>query len=45
MSVLRMVKLFGWEAKMATQLREKRDNELNWIKKRFYLSLVNNNVK
>lgn len=45
MGVVRMLKMFGWEAKMGKQLREKRDDELGWIKKRFYLSLLNNNVK
>ncbi|KAF9527915.1 multidrug resistance-associated ABC transporter [Crepidotus variabilis] len=29
--VLRMIKLFGWEAKMAKQIEEKRDDELGWL--------------
>lgn len=45
MGVVRMLKMFGWETKMGEQLREKREEELSWIKKRFYLSLANNNIK
>ncbi|KAI0260098.1 P-loop containing nucleoside triphosphate hydrolase protein [Gloeopeniophorella convolvens] len=41
MSVLRMIKLFGWERKVATRLAEKRERELDYIKKRKLLSLVN----
>lgn len=31
MSVIRMVKMFGWEKKMATQIDEKREIELTWV--------------
>jgi hypothetical protein len=40
-----MIKMFGWETKMGDQLREKRDDELEQIMLRFYLGLVNQNVK
>ncbi|KAF8885695.1 multidrug resistance-associated ABC transporter [Gymnopilus junonius] len=29
--VLRMIKLFGWETKMANTIKEKREDELKWI--------------
>ena len=45
MNVVRMVKMFGWETKMGNQLREKRDDELKLILQRFYISLVNQNLK
>lgn len=45
MNVVRMIKMFGWETKMGDQLREKRDDELKLIMQRFYLSLLNQNVK
>ncbi|KAF8319735.1 hypothetical protein DL93DRAFT_2124628 [Clavulina sp. PMI_390] len=44
LGVVRMLKMFGWEAKMGQQLKEKREEELGWIKKRFYLDLLNQNV-
>lgn len=31
MSVIRMVKLFGWEGKMSTRLDKKREEELQWV--------------
>lgn len=37
--------MFGWEQKTATKLREKRETELEWIKKRFFLTLANNAIK
>ncbi|KAI0317990.1 hypothetical protein OF83DRAFT_1118292 [Amylostereum chailletii] len=42
MSVLRMIKLFGWEQKMSKRLQEKRDEEVKWIKFRAMLNLSNN---
>ncbi|KAI1795060.1 hypothetical protein LXA43DRAFT_1080347 [Ganoderma leucocontextum] len=44
MSVIRMVKLFGWEPRVADQLAEKRENELTFIRKYKILELINNNV-
>ncbi|KDQ56810.1 hypothetical protein JAAARDRAFT_131890 [Jaapia argillacea MUCL 33604] len=44
MNVLRMVKLFGWESKIAQQVAEKREEELKWQWKRQILSLWNENV-
>lgn len=44
MGVVRMLKMFGWENKIADQIRQKRENELGLIKRRFYLTLLNANV-
>ncbi|KAF5317797.1 hypothetical protein D9619_012673 [Psilocybe cf. subviscida] len=30
-NIIRMVKLFGWETKMTTQLEKKREEELKWL--------------
>jgi hypothetical protein len=40
-----MIKMFGWEQKTANKLRDKRETELKWIRKRFLLRLVNNAAK
>jgi hypothetical protein len=45
MNILRMVKLFGWEPKIAERLAERREHELQYIKLRQILNLVNMNVK
>ena len=45
MNVIRMIKLFGWEPKVAAQLSEKREEELELVKKNKLLDLVNNNLK
>jgi hypothetical protein len=45
MSILRMVKLFGWEPKIAERLAEKREHELQRIKLRQLLNLINTNIK
>ena len=45
MSLLRMIKLFGWEGKISERLREKREDELVWIKQGRIWSLVNMNLK
>ncbi|KAI0260093.1 hypothetical protein BC834DRAFT_1028685 [Gloeopeniophorella convolvens] len=44
MSVLRMIKLFGWEPKIADRLAEKREQELRYIKIRQILNLINGNI-
>ncbi|KAJ7240472.1 P-loop containing nucleoside triphosphate hydrolase protein [Mycena rebaudengoi] len=44
MNVLRMIKLFGWEAKMLGRINEKREQELVWIWKREIYEWVANNV-
>lgn len=33
LNVARMVKMFGWEGKMAARIGEKRETELHWIKR------------
>jgi hypothetical protein len=45
MNVLRMIKLFGWEAKTDKRISEKREVELIWTWKTKILELVNNNLK
>ncbi|KAI9444468.1 hypothetical protein H4582DRAFT_1805817 [Lactarius indigo] len=44
MSILRMIKLFGWEPKIAARLAEKREQELRFIKLRQILNLINGNI-
>ncbi|KAF8512318.1 hypothetical protein BU17DRAFT_77408 [Hysterangium stoloniferum] len=44
LSVIRMIKLFGWEDKVNSQIAEKREAELSLLKKRELLGLVNNNT-
>ncbi|KAH7102271.1 ATP-binding cassette transporter [Auriculariales sp. MPI-PUGE-AT-0066] len=44
MGLLRMIKLFGWESKINERLREKREDELVWIKKGRLLNLLNMNL-
>ncbi|KAJ7818819.1 hypothetical protein B0H13DRAFT_2242056 [Mycena leptocephala] len=46
-NVLRMVKtkMFGWEEKMKARIRDKRDSELIWIRKRRAITLANYLVK
>jgi hypothetical protein len=34
MGVLRMIKLFGWESRVAKEIGEKRTEELKWVWKR-----------
>ncbi|KAG8882444.1 hypothetical protein FRB97_008260 [Tulasnella sp. 331] len=43
-SIIRMVKLFAWEEKIEAQITAKREEELIYVKKRSWLSLVNMNV-
>lgn len=45
MSVLRMIKLFGWEKKMADRIAVKREQELVWIKRRNFLDVFNYIIK
>lgn len=44
MGVLRMIKLFGWERRAQKDIEEKREVELNFIKKRALYALVNHNI-
>ena len=45
MSIMRMVKLFGWEPRVVERLAEKREHELQYIKIRQILNLINMNIK
>ncbi|KAJ6465017.1 P-loop containing nucleoside triphosphate hydrolase protein [Mycena sanguinolenta] len=44
MSVLRMIKLFGWESKMLDRVNGKREEELHWIWKREIFEWVANTI-
>ena len=44
MAILRMIKLFGWEPKIAARLAEKREQELQYIRLRQILGLINGNI-
>ncbi|TFY61104.1 hypothetical protein EVG20_g7183 [Dentipellis fragilis] len=41
MNVLRMIKLFGWEPKTDARIADKREEELQWIKRRSFLEMGN----
>lgn len=45
MNVIRMIKLFGWEPRVASQLSKKRDEELQLVKRNKVLNLVNTLMK
>ena len=45
MGVLRMIKLFGWEARVSRDIAEKREDELRLIWKRKILNMLNNITK
>ncbi|KAH9059056.1 hypothetical protein EDB87DRAFT_1577854 [Lactarius vividus] len=45
MGILRMIKLFGWEPKIAARLAEKREQELRYIKLRQIMIVINGNIK
>jgi hypothetical protein len=45
MSVLRMIKLFGWEGRVKESIGEKRDEELKWVWKRKLLGVFNDVAK
>ncbi|KAI0644413.1 multidrug resistance-associated ABC transporter [Trametes meyenii] len=42
LNVVRMIKLFGWEPRVATQIDERREAELSFLRKTKYLEFVNN---
>ena len=45
MNVIRMIKLFGWEPRIATQLNEKREQELVSVKRNRMYGLANHLCK
>lgn len=45
MHVVRMIKFFAWEKRIESQLDEKRNEELTWIKRSKLLTVVNDNIK
>ena len=45
MNVIRMIKLFGWEPRIAKQLNQKREEELVAIRRNRMLSMLNNLCK
>ncbi|TFY68446.1 hypothetical protein EVJ58_g1015 [Rhodofomes roseus] len=44
MNVIRIIKLFGWEPRVTEQLAEKREEELELVKKDKLLDLINGNL-
>ena len=40
-----MIKLFGWEPRVADRIADKREHELTYIRKYKVLELINNNIK
>ncbi|KZT67108.1 multidrug resistance-associated ABC transporter [Daedalea quercina L-15889] len=44
MNVIRMIKLFGWEPRVAAQTSEKREEELKLVEKNKLLNLINGNI-
>lgn len=44
MNVLRMIKMFGWEGKIADRLRAKRTEELRWLRFSEMIDLGNDGV-
>lgn len=45
MSLIRMIKLFGWESKVRTSVEKKREEELVWHKKKLLWGLLSMNAK
>ena len=45
MNVIRMIKLFGWERRVTDQVEERREAELNILRKTKFLELTNNLIK
>ena len=45
LNVVRMIKLFGWEPRVASQVEDRREAELKLIRKMKYMELVNNLAK
>lgn len=44
MNIIRMVKLFGWENRMAEKLKEKREEELKLVWKLYSLNCVSSMI-
>lgn len=45
MNVVRMIKLFGWEQRVAAQIEERREAELVLLSKSRWLEITNNMFK
>lgn len=45
LSVVRMIKMFGWEDRVNQQIEEKRETELAALRKRQFVSVINGNLK
>ncbi|KAH9939277.1 uncharacterized protein BXZ73DRAFT_76000 [Epithele typhae] len=44
MNVIRMIKLFGWEPRVADRIGNKREDELSYIRRYKFLELINGNI-
>ena len=45
LNVVRMIKLFGWEARVAERIKSRREAELAFLRKTKFLELTNNIIK
>ena len=45
MNVIRMIKLFGWERTMSTQIATKREDEMRYLRNFRLFELLNNTLK
>ena len=44
MGVIRMIKMFGWERRIAERIAYKRAEELHWLRRSGLVELLNNSV-
>ena len=44
MTVIRMIKMFGWERRIAERIAYKRAEELHWLRWSELVELLNNSV-
>ena len=44
LNVIRMIKMFGWERKIAERIADKRAEELRWLRQSELVELLNNSV-
>ena len=44
LNVIRMIKMFGWEQRMAGRIADKRAEELYWLRQSELVGLLNNSV-
>lgn len=45
LGVIRLIKMFGYERKIETQIHEKRDTELGFMRQKYHWNVINANYK